>query len=171
MGRRTKFEEPVIRELLKEARRGTPVKTLCDREGLSLKTFYRWKRKYPTAAVAELEVSADLERENEELKKLVAELLLENRRLRQQVDVHAMRHMTDHALLSRESGGSPTTLTSADPFATPLGRAGISYASCAIGLDRSAGLEPCAVNDERAGARGSAPLHDASRRGHVGRPA
>ena len=44
--------------------------------------FYRWRRKYGGLEVSEAKKLRDLERENSELKKMVADLSLDNRMLR-----------------------------------------------------------------------------------------
>jgi putative transposase len=46
-------------------------------------TFYRWRRKYGGMEISEAKKLRDLERENSELKQMVAELSLDNRALKE----------------------------------------------------------------------------------------
>ncbi len=55
---------------------------MCSEHNITEQTFYRWRRKYGGLEVSEAKKLKDLERENSELKKMVAELSLDNRMLR-----------------------------------------------------------------------------------------
>ena len=61
---------------------------VCRKHNLSEQTFYRWKKLYGGMEVSEVKRLKELERENDELKKVVAELTLDNRMLR---DVNAKK--------------------------------------------------------------------------------
>ena len=50
---------------------------MCRKYGISQQTFYRWRRKYGGLAPSELQRLKELERENTQLKKLVADLSLD----------------------------------------------------------------------------------------------
>jgi len=50
---------------------------LCRKYGISQQTFYRWRKKYGGLAPSELQRLKELERENTQLKKLVADLSLD----------------------------------------------------------------------------------------------
>ena len=50
---------------------------MCRKYGISQQTFYRWRRKYGGLAPRELQRLKELERENTQLKKLVADLSLD----------------------------------------------------------------------------------------------
>lgn len=87
-----------MREVLREAQSGVSVKALCEREGISLKTFYRWRQRFserPTTDNSSLpprlgeRMTVDLARENLRLKQLVADLLLENETLRAELNAKA----------------------------------------------------------------------------------
>ena len=52
------------------------------KHNISEQTFYRWKSRYGGMSVSEVKRLKELERENTELKKIVAELTLDNRMLR-----------------------------------------------------------------------------------------
>jgi len=63
---------------LQEAASGQKTNTqLCREHGVNLNTFYIWKRKYAGLQTDDLRQLRDLERENAQLKKLLAERDLE----------------------------------------------------------------------------------------------
>ena len=76
--KRSKFSEQKIVEVLKQAEAGVPVKDLCRKLGISGQTFYNWKAKYGGLGVSELKRLRELEAENAKLKKMYADLALEN---------------------------------------------------------------------------------------------
>ncbi len=61
----------------KQAELGTPVAEVCRKMGVSEATFFRWKQKYGGLGPSELRRLRQLEEENTELKKLVADLSLD----------------------------------------------------------------------------------------------
>ena len=76
--KRSKFSEQKIVEVLKQAEAGVPVKELCRKLGISEQMFYNWKAKYGDLGVSELKRLRELEAENAKLKKMYADLALEN---------------------------------------------------------------------------------------------
>ena len=76
--KRSKFSEQQIVGVLKQAEAGVPVKDLCRKNGISDQTFYNWKAKYGGMSVSELKRLRELEAENTRLKKMYADLALEN---------------------------------------------------------------------------------------------
>lgn len=64
--------------MIKEGEAGVPVAELCRKHGISNATYYLWKSKYAGVSVAELARMKELERENARLKRMYAELALEN---------------------------------------------------------------------------------------------
>jgi putative transposase len=70
-------EEQIIRSL-KEYEAGTRAEELCRRLGISNGTFYNWRSKYGGLEVNEAKRLRELESENNKLKKLLAEKVLEN---------------------------------------------------------------------------------------------
>ena len=60
----------------------TVVDQCCAEHNITEQTFYRWRRKYGGIEVSEARKLKDLEPENSDLKKMVAELSLDNRMLR-----------------------------------------------------------------------------------------
>jgi putative transposase len=76
--RKSKFTETQIVEILGEVESGLPVAEVCRNHGISNATYYQWKIKYSGVSVSELKRIKDLEAENSKLKRIYAELALEN---------------------------------------------------------------------------------------------
>lgn len=76
--RRSKFSESEIVGILKSVEHGLPVAEVIRKHGISRATYFLWKSKYAGATVAELRRLRDLEAENAKLKRMYAELALEN---------------------------------------------------------------------------------------------
>jgi len=76
--RKSKFTESQIMAILGEGEAGLPVAEVCRKHGVSNATYYQWKSKYAGMSVNELKRVKDLEAENSRLKKMYAELALEN---------------------------------------------------------------------------------------------
>lgn len=80
--KKKRFTEEQIIKILNDAEKGGVVRDLCKKHNVSEQTFYRWKNKYGGMSVPEAKRLRDLERENGELKKVVAELTLDVRMLK-----------------------------------------------------------------------------------------
>lgn len=72
--------EQIIR-ILREAE-GRKVADVCREHNISEPTFYRWREKYGDLGLQEAQRLRDLEKENAELKRIVADQLLENKALK-----------------------------------------------------------------------------------------
>ncbi|MCP3994409.1 MAG: transposase, partial [bacterium] len=59
---------------------GRTVEQICKKLGVSEQTYHRWRRNYGSASTDQVRRLKQLERENTELKKLLADQLLEARR-------------------------------------------------------------------------------------------
>ena len=77
-----RFTEEQIIGILREAETGMSVVDVCRKHNCSEQSFYRWKSKYGGMEVDQLKKLRELERENSELKKMVAEQALDIRMLR-----------------------------------------------------------------------------------------
>ena len=77
-----RFTEEQIVRVLQEAEGGMGVADVCRKHNVSEQSFYRWKAKYGGMEVSEVKRLKVLERENEELKKIVAEQALDIRMLK-----------------------------------------------------------------------------------------
>jgi len=71
--RKSRFTEQQIAFALRQAETGTKVSEVCRKIGVAEATFYNWKKKYGGLGVSELRRLKQLEEENRQLKKLVAE--------------------------------------------------------------------------------------------------
>jgi putative transposase len=76
--RTSKFTESQIVAALKQADAGVPVKDICRQAGISTATYYQWKSKYGGLEASELHRVKELEAENSKLKRMYAELALDN---------------------------------------------------------------------------------------------
>jgi putative transposase len=76
--RKSRFTEAQIMAILGEGEAGLPVAEVCRQHGISPATYYQWKSKYAGMSVNELKRVKELEAENARLKKMYAELALEN---------------------------------------------------------------------------------------------
>jgi putative transposase len=76
--KKSRFTESRIVTILKEGEAGVTVAQITRKHGISAATYYHWKSKYGGAAVSELKRLRELEAENAKLKRMYAELALEN---------------------------------------------------------------------------------------------
>ena len=76
--KKSRFTESQIVAVLKEGETGMPVAELCRKHGVSNATYYQWKSKYSGVQVSELTRLRELEAENAKLKRMYADLALEN---------------------------------------------------------------------------------------------
>ena len=79
--KRSKFSEEQIVYAIRQAEAGTPIGYLCRQLGVSDATFYAWKKKYAHLGVSEFRRLRQPEEENSWLKRLIADLSLDNPRL------------------------------------------------------------------------------------------
>jgi putative transposase len=77
-----RFTEKQIIGVLKEAEAGMKVAELCRKYGISDATYYNWKAKFGGMTVSDAQRLKMLEAENGKLKRLLAELLLDNAALK-----------------------------------------------------------------------------------------
>ena len=76
--RKSKFSETQIVGILKDAESGVPVDSLLRKYGVSRATFFKWRSKYGGASVSDVRRLRELEAENAKLKRMYADLALEN---------------------------------------------------------------------------------------------
>jgi putative transposase len=77
-----RFTEEQIIRLLQEAELVGNVREVCRQHNITEQTFYRWRSKFGGMDVSDAKRLRALERENAALKRLVGELSLDNRMLR-----------------------------------------------------------------------------------------
>ena len=80
--KRKRFSLEQIIKILKEAELGINVQELCRKHGISRQTFYSWRNKYGGMEISDAITLKALEEENRKLKRLVADLSLDNQVLK-----------------------------------------------------------------------------------------
>ena len=76
--RKSKFSETQIVGILQEAEAGVAVNDLLRTHGISRATFFKWRSKYGGASVSNVTRLRELDAENAKLKRMYADLALEN---------------------------------------------------------------------------------------------
>ena len=76
-GKRHTTEEKL--RILREADGGKNIVEICKEKNISEQTFHRWKRQFGMMELPEAKRLKELEKENSELKKMLADSLLKNR--------------------------------------------------------------------------------------------
>src|ERR1044071_5235060 len=80
--RKSKFSEHQIIAILKAVESGRTVRDFCREHEISDATYYQWKSKYGGMQASDIKRLRELEDENRRLKQMSADLLLENRALK-----------------------------------------------------------------------------------------
>ena len=81
-----RFTESQIVAAIKKQESGTAVKEVCREIGISDATFYNWKARYGGMEASDVSRLRELEKENAELKKMFAEMSLENRAMKNLIE-------------------------------------------------------------------------------------
>lgn len=76
--RKSRFTESQIVSILKDGDAGIPLAELVRKHGISRATYFNWKSKYAGATIADVKRMKELEAENVKLKRMYADLALEN---------------------------------------------------------------------------------------------
>lgn len=84
--KKTRFTETKIVSILKKQEAGIPTADICREHGISQATFYNWKAKYGGMEVREVKRLKELEAENAKLKKMYAEISMENYALKDLIE-------------------------------------------------------------------------------------
>jgi putative transposase len=82
----SRFTESQIVAILKEADAGMLVKDICRKHGISDATYYKWKSKYGGMQASDLKRLKELERELSQLKRMYADMALENQALKDLIE-------------------------------------------------------------------------------------
>lgn len=81
--KKSRYTESQIVGILKEADGGLKVAEVCRKHGISQPTYYNWKSKYGGLGVSELKRSKEIEAEHAKLKRMYADLAMENHALKE----------------------------------------------------------------------------------------
>jgi len=84
--KKSRFTETQIVAILNEADAGIQVKEICRKHGISDATYYNWKSKYGGMSASDLKRMKEMEIENSNLKRMYADMALENRALRDLIE-------------------------------------------------------------------------------------
>lgn len=76
--KKSRFSQSQIVSILKEVEAGLKVNEVCRKYGISNQTYYTWKNKYGGMGVSDIKRLQELESENLKLKKMYADIALEN---------------------------------------------------------------------------------------------
>ena len=74
--RKSKWTDAQIIGLLQEVEAGTAVTEICRRIGVSTETFYRWRKKFGGLQVSDARRLRQLDEENRQLKRIIADQAL-----------------------------------------------------------------------------------------------
>ena len=80
--RKSHYSETQIINILKAVEAGRTVKDVCREYGISDATYYNWKSKYSGMEASDIKRMKDMEAELSQLKRMYADLALENRALK-----------------------------------------------------------------------------------------
>lgn len=83
---KSKFSEHQIISILKQTENGRTVAEVCRENSISSSTYFKWKTKYGGMKASDLKRIRDLEEENRQLKRMFADLSLENRALKDVIE-------------------------------------------------------------------------------------
>lgn len=81
--KKSRFTESQIINILKEGDSGMKIEELCRKHGISNATYYNWKSKYGGMEASDVKRLRELEEENNRLKKMFADLSLENEAMKE----------------------------------------------------------------------------------------
>jgi putative transposase len=84
--KKSKFSDTQIVSILKQAEAGMPVKEVCRQNQISSACYYKWKSKFGGLSVSELRRNRELEAENSKLKRMYAEMAMENHALKDLIE-------------------------------------------------------------------------------------
>lgn len=74
----TRYSEPQILAILRQAESGVPVAELCREHGMSNASFYKWRAKYGGMDASMVSQMKAMEEENRRLKRMYADLRMQN---------------------------------------------------------------------------------------------
>lgn len=81
--KKSRFTDAQIMSVLKQAEGGMAVADLCREHGISGATFYKWRAKYGGMDASMMAAMKGVQEENRRLKKMFAELSMQNELLKE----------------------------------------------------------------------------------------
>ena len=85
---KSRFTEEQIINVLRKQESGAIISDLCRKYGISEQTFYRWKHKFGGMSISEIRRLKTLEEENQHLKQIVGQQLLDIMGLKEALKKH-----------------------------------------------------------------------------------
>ena len=79
----SRYSEPQILSILRQADGGVPVPELCREHGMSSASFYKWRARFGGMDASMISQMKSIEDENRRLKKMFAELSMQNELLKE----------------------------------------------------------------------------------------
>lgn len=76
--KKTRFTETQIVKAIQEHESGRKAEDICRELGITSAAFYKWRQRYGGLEVTELKRLKELEEENSRLKRMYAEISMEN---------------------------------------------------------------------------------------------
>lgn len=84
--KRSKFSEGQVLGILKAVENGRTVAEVCRENSISESTYFNWKAKYGGMTAAEIKRLRELEEENRQLKRMYADVSLQNQALKDLIE-------------------------------------------------------------------------------------
>ena len=78
-----RYSDPLILSILRQAEGGVAVADLCREHGMSSASFYKWRAKFGGMDASMISQMKSIEDENRRLKKMFAELSMQNELLKE----------------------------------------------------------------------------------------
>ena len=82
----SKFKDSQIISILNEVEAGLAVRDVCRKYGISPATYYNWKSKFGGMSISEVKRMKELESELSQLKRMYADIALENRAMKDLIE-------------------------------------------------------------------------------------
>jgi putative transposase len=79
----SRYNDAQILSILRQADGGVPVAELCREHGMSTASFYKWRAKFGGMDASMISQMKSIEEENRRLKKMFAELSMQNELLKE----------------------------------------------------------------------------------------
>lgn len=79
----SRYSDAQILSILRQADGGVPVADLCREHGMSTASFYKWRSKFGGMDASMISQMKSIEEENRRLKKMFAELSMQNELLKE----------------------------------------------------------------------------------------
>ena len=102
--RKTRFTEPQIMAVLRQAEGGVAVPELCREHGISSASFYKWRAKYGGMDASMMSQMKALEGENRRLKRMFADLSMQADLLKEALGKNSAASSTPR--VGRAGGGN-----------------------------------------------------------------